>query len=165
MFVSSLRLHLDPSSQFSFGAHILSTSWQFLSFRFLNRWSALFFFPVLVSSEIASPSSLREFFAFPKTIMTLMIKPAREASMSESSLKSFGEALNSIPNVQLFRLQRGQLTLANELNVLVEKMNESKMKKTTQSTIDRFFVKEYTNHWTTVQHFREKRHFAKISPY
>ena len=71
-----------------------------------------------------------------------MIKPAREGSMSESSLKSFGEALNSISNVQLFLLQRGQLTLANELNVLVEKMNESKMKKTTQSTIDRFFVKE-----------------------
>ena len=74
--------------------------------------------------------------------MTLMIKPAREASMSESSLKSFRDALNSISNVQLFLLQRGQLTLANELNVLVEKMNESKMKKTTQSTIDRFFVKE-----------------------
>ena len=74
--------------------------------------------------------------------MTLMIKPAREGSMLESSLKSFGEALNSISNVQLFLLQRGQLTLANELNVLVEKMNESKMKKTTQSTIDRFFVKE-----------------------
>ena len=74
--------------------------------------------------------------------MTLMIKPAREGSMSESSLKSFGEALNSISNVQLFLLQGGQLTLANELNVLVEKMNESKMKKTTQSTIDRFFVKE-----------------------
>ena len=55
--------------------------------------------------------------------MTLMIKPAREASMSESSLKSFGEALNSISNVQLFLLQRGQLTLANELNVLAEKMN------------------------------------------
>ena len=71
-----------------------------------------------------------------------MIKPAREGSMSESSLKSFGEALNSISNVQLFLLQRGQLTLANELNVLVEKMNESKMKKTTQSSIDRFFVKE-----------------------
>ena len=71
-----------------------------------------------------------------------MIKPAREGSMSESSLKSFGEALNSISNVQLFLLQGGQLTLANELNVLVEKMNESKMKKTTQSTIDRFFVKE-----------------------
>ena len=71
-----------------------------------------------------------------------MIKPAREGSMSESSLKSFGEALNSISNLQLFLLQRGQLTLANELNVLVEKMNESKMKKTTQSTIDRFFVKE-----------------------
>ena len=71
-----------------------------------------------------------------------MIKPAREGSMSESSLKSFGEALNSISNVQLFLLQRGQLTLANELNVLVEKMNESKMKKTTQSTIDRLFVKE-----------------------
>ena len=52
-----------------------------------------------------------------------MIKPAREASMSESSLKSFGEALNSISNVQLFLLQRGQLTLANELNVLAEKMN------------------------------------------
>ena len=71
-----------------------------------------------------------------------MIKPAREGSMSESSLKSFGEALNSISNVQLFLLQRGQLTLANELNVLAEKMNESKMKKTTQSTIDRLFVKE-----------------------
>ena len=71
-----------------------------------------------------------------------MIKPAREGSMSESSLKSFGEALNSISNLQLFLLQRGQLTLANELNVLVDKMNESKMKKTTQSTIDRFFVKE-----------------------
>jgi len=43
--------------------------------------------------------------------------------------------------MRLFLLQRGQLTLANELNVLVKKMNESavKMKKTTQSTIDRFF--------------------------
>lgn len=71
-----------------------------------------------------------------------MIKSAREASMSESSLKSFGEALNSISNTQLFLLQRGQLTLANELNVLAEKMNESNMKKTTQITIDRFFVIE-----------------------
>ena len=45
--------------------------------------------------------------------------------------------------MRLFLLQRGQLTLANELNVLVKKMNESavKMKKTTQSTIDRFFFK------------------------
>ena len=44
-------------------------------------------------------------------------------------------------HLRLFLLQRGQLTLANELNVLVEKMNESavKMKKMTQSTIDRFF--------------------------
>ena len=44
-------------------------------------------------------------------------------------------------HLRLFLLQRGQLTLVNELNVLVEKMNESavKMKKMTQSTIDRFF--------------------------
>ena len=47
-------------------------------------------------------------------------------------------------HLRLFLLQSGQLTLANELNVLVEKMNESavKMKKMTQSTIDRFFLKE-----------------------
>jgi len=45
-------------------------------------------------------------------------------------------------NVKLFLLQRGQLALANELNVLVEKMSASavKMKKLTQSIIDRFFV-------------------------
>ena len=47
-------------------------------------------------------------------------------------------------HLRLFLLQRGQLTLVNELNVLVEKMNESavKMKKMTQSTINRFFLKE-----------------------
>ena len=47
-------------------------------------------------------------------------------------------------HIRLFLLQRGQLTLVNELKVLVEKMNESavKMKKTTQSTINRFFLKE-----------------------
>ena len=66
--------------------------------------------------------------------MILMIKPAREASMSESIPKSFGEALSSISNEQLFLFQRGQHTLPNELNVLVEKMNESKMKKTTRMT-------------------------------
>jgi len=45
-------------------------------------------------------------------------------------------------NVQLFLPQCGQLALANELNVLVEKMSESavKLKKMTQSTIHRFFV-------------------------
>ena len=58
-----------------------------------------------------------------------------------SRLKSCREVLESVRDIELFFLQRGKFTLANEFSLLADKVSENAVnERSHQNTLERYFI-------------------------
>ena len=80
---------------------------------------------------------------------TIILESADESDIGEdenespptSRLKSCREVLESVRDIELFFLQRGKFTLANEFSLLADKVSENAVnERSHQSTLERYFI-------------------------
>ena len=61
-------------------------------------------------------------------------------SNETTTLKSFKDVLDSVPNISAFLIHRGEFKVANEFSLLVDKVGEvAVQRKSTQSRLERYF--------------------------
>nr|XP_058945304.1 tigger transposable element-derived protein 6-like [Pocillopora verrucosa] len=63
-----------------------------------------------------------------------------ERSNETTTLKSFKDVLDSVPNISAFLIHRGEFKVANEFSLLVDKVGEvAVQRRSTQSRLERYF--------------------------